>query len=356
MRGSSLIGVSVWDSHNRWFTVHGTQYLVVRDCIGYRSVGHGYFLEDGTEVYNIFDRNLAVQALGGEPLPKQVLPYDRNLGSGFWWANSLNTFTRNCAVECDEDGYRFETVETPEFDPRLQILQPDGSLKTVDIRTLPFVRFDGNEAHCQRLFAINLGGFSQSRFNTPDGDVEGVGPDPQHPFVLRNTNIWDTHWAFHCGSPCVRIEGMDIHDTFYGIWRCVMHRHEYRNMTFTDVNTPVFFPRAAEESDYTYSTEEYFDLEPVDDLPPVTVVTHLEHLEGRVRVRGVTSDNYDVERVLINGQPARAIADNFAQWEIELPLDRLDAGEISAHAIDREGNVEQMPHTIAPVRRLLTRR
>ena len=63
MRGSSVIGASIWDSGNRWLTIHGTNYLVVRDCVGYRSIGHGFFLEDGTEVYNVLDRNLAVQAL-----------------------------------------------------------------------------------------------------------------------------------------------------------------------------------------------------------------------------------------------------------------------------------------------------
>ena len=66
MRGSSVIGASIWDSDNRWLTIHGTNYLVVRDCVGYQSVGHGFFLEDGTEVYNVLDRNLAVQALRGQ--------------------------------------------------------------------------------------------------------------------------------------------------------------------------------------------------------------------------------------------------------------------------------------------------
>src|SRR5262249_3428263 len=37
MRGSSVIGASIWDSGNRWLTVHGTNYLVVRDCVGYQS-------------------------------------------------------------------------------------------------------------------------------------------------------------------------------------------------------------------------------------------------------------------------------------------------------------------------------
>src|SRR4029077_958072 len=90
MRGSSVIGASIWDSHNRWLTIHGTNYLVVRDCVGYRSVGHGYFLEDGTEVYNVLDRNLAVQSFEGKKQPKQVLLDDPNDGAGFWWANSLN--------------------------------------------------------------------------------------------------------------------------------------------------------------------------------------------------------------------------------------------------------------------------
>ena len=78
MRGSSVVGASFWDSGNRWLTIHGTNYLVVRDCVGYQSVGHGFFLEDGTEVHNTLDHNLAVQAFSGNPLPKQVLPYDNN--------------------------------------------------------------------------------------------------------------------------------------------------------------------------------------------------------------------------------------------------------------------------------------
>lgn len=347
MRGSSLVGLSVWDSHNRWITVHGTQYLVVKDCVGYKSIGHGYFLEDGTEVYNIFDRNLAVQALGGKPLPKQVLPYDLNLGSGFWWANSLNTFTRNVAAECDEDGFRFEVVERKDFSPQLPILQKDGTTKEVDIRTLPFVRFDGNEAHCQRLFAINLGGFAGGRFNKADSDVEGVGPDYQHPFVLRNTKVWDSHWAFHCGAPCVRIEDFDMHDCAYGLWRCVMHRHEHRRLTFSEVNTTVFFPRAAGDSNYSYSLKDYFDLEPKDDLPPVSVIIGIEPLQsGQVLVRGVTSDNYDVKQVLVNDQAVRATEDNFQEWEIVLPVSDSGKLRLTTSAEDMKGNKEMMPHRV----------
>jgi hypothetical protein len=71
MRGSGVVGASVWDSHNRWVTIHGTDHLLVRDCVGYQSRGHGFFLEDATEQWNVLDRNLAVQAFGSVPLPER---------------------------------------------------------------------------------------------------------------------------------------------------------------------------------------------------------------------------------------------------------------------------------------------
>jgi len=142
MRGSGVLGASIWDSHNRWITIHGTDYLLVRDCVGYQSVGHGFFLEDGTEQYNLLDHNLAVQAYRARRLPKQVLPFDSNDGAGFWWANGRNSFTRNVACENDEYGYRFEIAKRSNFDPVLNLRQPDGTREARDVRTVPFLRFE----------------------------------------------------------------------------------------------------------------------------------------------------------------------------------------------------------------------
>ena len=69
------------------------------------------------------------------------------------------------------------------------MLGPDGRRTEVDIRTLPFVRFQGNEAHAQ-IYGMNLG----------EG-VDGVGPDASHPFLVREMRIWDTYWAFRPGAP-----------------------------------------------------------------------------------------------------------------------------------------------------------
>jgi hypothetical protein len=85
-------------------------------------------------------------------------------------------------------------------------------------------------------------------------------------------------------------------------------------------------------------------LDPVDDLPPATVITHVRGGDGKLVVRGTTSDNGTVKRVLVNGKEARALAANFAEWEIILEGTRSAGRKLSAHAEDEAGNVEKRPH------------
>jgi hypothetical protein len=454
MRGSYVLGASIWDSHNRWVTIHGTNHLIVRDCVGYRSIGHGFFFEDGSEVDNVLDRNLAVQARRGKPLPKQVLPFDANDGAGFWWANSRNAFTRNVSSENGLYGYRFEASRDSRFNLTLPIRQPDGSHKNVDIRTLPFIRFEDNEAHSDGIYGFNLG----------EG-VERVGPDARHPFVIRGMKIWEIHYAFRPQSPCVLVEDMHIDRSVYGVYHPNYDRHVYRNLTINGngdepfnrghddisvqygpltvdgltfgavggypysipliqmsdnnptgkavshfrnlkvlradagnrrpvVNTggglhitpetpkgvPVYLHdyygpgrharvAAINARDYGDDGLKYHDekpltghesrvvevhdvefpalLDPVDDYPPVTVITHARRVEkGTVIVRGTTVDNGTVRRVLVNGKEARSVTGNFLEWEAV--LDGVPGGELKleAHAEDAAGNIEQRPHEV----------
>lgn len=340
MRGSSVVGASIWDSDNRWLTIHGTNYLVVRDCVGYQSKGHGFFFEDGTEVYNVLDRNLAVQAFAARPLPKQVLPFDKNDGAGFWWANSRNAFIHNVACECDEYGYFFQAAKVPDFDPVLPVLMPDGSRKPVDIRTLPFIRFEDNEAHCQRRHAFNLGGGVP--FGKPN--VDGVGPDDKHPFLIRNLRVWNVHWAIHPVAPSLLLENLDIHDAEYGVWRPEYNRHAYRGLHFDQVpaNSHYGFGGVAPNQDADYPKP----LQPVDDLPPLTVITHVQRSNGKTVVCGTAADNGRIARVLVNGRLARAVTDNLGEWEVVLEEAASRETRLSAHAEDEAGNVEQMPHVV----------
>ncbi len=452
MRGSSVVGASIWDSANRWLTIHGTNYLVVRDCVGYQSVGHGFFMEDGTEVYNVLDRNLAVQAFRGKKLPKQMLPFDQNEGAGFWWANSRNTFTRNVSCDNDQYGYRFEATQTSELKLTLPVMQPDGQRQMVDIRTLPFVRFEDNESHNEGLYGFNLG----------EG-VNRVGPDAHHPFVVRGMKIWGTHYAFRPESPSLLVDGMKIWQAGYGVYHPNYDNHAYRDLYIGKTNTEPFNRGHDDDSvqygrltvdgltfdgirsgdempliqisddnptglavshfrnvkvldwtgtkhralvnlgggprptpttvkgvpvfihDYfgpdrdakvvstkTYELHDdkldYKDvplltgdesraaevhgvpfpalLHPVDDQPPATVITQISRTkEGKLRVRGVASDDGEIRKVVVNGLPATATAANFAEWEIL--LDNVKGQDnITAHAEDAAGNVEKHPHVI----------
>ena len=198
---------------------------MVRDCVGYKSLRPGFFLEDGTEVFNA--RSQSPPARSYQAPAQQVLGFDPNNGAGYWWANSQNTFTRNIAAECDNYGFRYEATPSSQSKLVFKVQQPDGSKKSVDIRTLPFVRFDDNEIHSSTgLYGLNLG----------EG-VNRVGPDAQHPFIVRNTKIWDLHYGFRPQVPSLRVENMMIHKVAYGVYHPNYDNHEYKNLTIAYTNT-----------------------------------------------------------------------------------------------------------------------
>jgi hypothetical protein len=130
-----------------------------------------------------------------------------------------------------------------------------------------------------------------------------------------------------------------IHDHF-GPGRCAkvltesMLSKSSDGLDYKPGATPVFGKnmRVAEAKDVVFPEL----LTPVDDLPPMTIVTSVN---GRL-VRGSTIDDGAVKRVLVNGREAKSTSPNFLTWEIE-----LDApGPVKAHSEDAAGNVEKLPH------------
>lgn len=358
MRGSSVIGASIWDSHNRWITIHGTDGLVIRDNVGYKSVGHGYFLENGTEINNVIDHNLAALVLPGKPLQEQELPFDLNRGAGFWWANCENSFTRNVAVECAEYGYRFDTRKTEAYDPVRPIRQPDGSLKPQDTRTLPFVRFEGNEAHTMKFFCLNLRGVTR-----PDRGLDLYGqneslareaadamPDPAHPFWIRDFRCWEANWATHLGTTGVFIDGLDVFRSDVAIWRSIMDRSGFRRMTtkdmrVNDIHNPLssgYVPSPGDSERGAFRGMSSFR----DDMPPTTLITSAVRDGNLLLVQGSTCDTSDVRRVTVNGRAARSTRGSFAEWEIALDAPAGTPVEITARSVDVRGHVEPRPHIV----------
>jgi hypothetical protein len=84
-------------------------------------------------------------------------------------------------------------------------------------------------------------------------------------------------------------------------------------------------------------------LDPVDDLPPTTVITYVERTGDEWIVRGSTADNGTVKAVKVNGQAVKTNGGNFAEWEVRI---KANGKQIKAEAEDAAGNVEKNPHTI----------
>ncbi|MEQ2308233.1 Cell surface hyaluronidase [Ameca splendens] len=66
-------GLSIHHSFSRCLTIHATNGLLVKNTVGYDTLGHCFFLEDGIEQRNTFFHNLGLLTQ-----PGTLLPTDRN--------------------------------------------------------------------------------------------------------------------------------------------------------------------------------------------------------------------------------------------------------------------------------------
>lgn len=134
MKGSYVKGVAVWDSGNRFITVHSTQFVTLSDNVGYNAIGHGFFMEMGDEVYVTWERNLGILVKPGELLKTDANP------SVFWIQNPVNTYVDNIAVSSAQGhGFEFRLPGKP-----MDIAPLGGKHSPADLAVL---RFEGNEAH-----------------------------------------------------------------------------------------------------------------------------------------------------------------------------------------------------------------
>nr|XP_033818434.1 cell surface hyaluronidase [Geotrypetes seraphini] len=124
--GTYVEGLAIHHSFSRCVTVHATNGLLVKDTIGYDTLGHCFFLEDGIE-----QRNTLFHNLGLVTKPGTLLPTDRNSTmctairdkvhgsyvpvpatdcmavSTFWIANPNNHMISNAAAGSQDAGIWF---------------------------------------------------------------------------------------------------------------------------------------------------------------------------------------------------------------------------------------------------------
>jgi hypothetical protein len=358
---------------------------------------------------------------------------------------------RNVACENDRYGFKFELRgKSRSFDPEMRLRAPDGELRTVDVRTLPFLRFEGNEAHSDGLYAMNFGDETDKN--------PGVHGDRQHPFVVRDLKVWESHYVVRPNLQYFLLDGLDAFNSVYGVYHPDYDAHVYRNVRLNNVNSEpinrglddtdeqrgsftyenlviencrigrdpliqmsITSPRPGQAGhfknlvvknsksranvvdlgggprnkriengvalyfhDYpspgqttkvvsTANPEMLKDAEyqpvkdftgkdaraaavtgvgfptllnPVDDLPPATMIRSVKRVGTKWLVAGVTQDDGEVASVTVNGQAASVTASTpgVVDWQAEVTVGA--DGVIAAMATDRAGNAEKSGHRL----------
>lgn len=135
--GDYIENSSVDHSFNRCITIHGTHNVLVRDNVTFDTIGHCYFIEDGSETGNTLEDNLGMETLAA-PSGENLLPSDTTPAT-FWITNPDNNLIGNVSAGSEGEGFWFALPEHP--------LALDSSLTNVWPRETPLGTFKDNVAH-----------------------------------------------------------------------------------------------------------------------------------------------------------------------------------------------------------------
>jgi hypothetical protein len=183
--GQFIKNSSIHHSFNRVVTIHGTYSTLVENNFAYDHIGHGIFMEDGSERYNVIRKN--VVCLTKLPTPSEALtPSEKftfqvqnKTPASFWITNPNNTLEDNIAAGNNGTGFWFAMPSSPmglsANDPRFAGMQP---------YKLPLISFKRNTAHsCGTGFDV-FDKLSASHDILPNGAWD----------ITSATYIEDCHW------------------------------------------------------------------------------------------------------------------------------------------------------------------
>ena len=161
----TLVGNAV-DEASKWgITIHNSHYGLIRDNVVYNSRGAAFVTEDGSESFNLFERNFAIRSEGsGEFAPRSgyggATADPGGEGAGFWLRGPNNVLRDNVAANVDVFGYAIAAgalgvVRIPAHkgaDPS----QPDQAAE-IDTTTAALLEFSNNEAYGATQTGVAIG-------------------------------------------------------------------------------------------------------------------------------------------------------------------------------------------------------
>ncbi|XP_019639731.1 PREDICTED: transmembrane protein 2-like [Branchiostoma belcheri] len=217
--------LSIHHCFSRCVTVHGTHGLLVQDTVGYDTLGHCFFLEDGNEQRNVLDHNLGLVTRPGTLLPSdrdenmcrsltgavygdyRPVPGKECKGvSTFWIAHPNNVLTNNSAAGSAEVGiwYIFHNAPTG---------PSAGSLPYKQAERTPLGRFYNNRVHSNARRGLVIDDrvkTTQASARAPQ-EYLSLGAPGQGYFPHQNADLWQPR------EPAM-IEGLIAYKNQAGAW------------------------------------------------------------------------------------------------------------------------------------------
>lgn len=140
MPSSYVSECAIHESFNRATNIHASNYLTIDRNVIYNIMGGAYFLEDGVEIGNVFQYNLAIFVK-----TSSTLLNEDSTPAAFWATNPNNTYVHNSIAGCTHFGWWYRILE-----------HPDGPSYTPNYcpRRIPLGSFFNNSAHSTGRFGM----------------------------------------------------------------------------------------------------------------------------------------------------------------------------------------------------------
>ena len=208
--GNAIDGGST--THNRRWAVaiHNSHYGLVSDNVAYNYAGALFTTEDGSESYNVIERNFAVRGSGTGGRLGQG-----NEGMGFWFRGPNNYVRGNVAADMDSDeveaAYGFKyfmhgqcngCTSLAELDIPTAPGQDPSQYKRVNGNALPILQFENNEVYSAAE------GLTYWWLSSTD-PIPSANPKPS---VFKNLRIWHVYniGIYHYPGARVLFDGLQI--------------------------------------------------------------------------------------------------------------------------------------------------
>jgi cell migration-inducing and hyaluronan-binding protein len=297
-QGDFLERSVIRNSFNRCASLHQTNNASLVSNICFEHFGHGFFLEDGNETGNTFDKNIVFKS-------KRV-PYGRHLlisdvtspspsrwapPASYWISNPDNTFTGNVAAGGEGTGFWFALKDA---DHRLASM-------TTSPRQTAIRRFENNIAHSLR-HGFSIDGGPNGECADGDPTVPGIQDNPRNPGCLASggrlgdVDTEGTNYEPPTLSVLQRIVGYKC--TEYGIWDRALSNVRIDNSIFADnmIHIGLVFSSALTRSALIAKSSNFADAELANTVYPTTLL--------RPTAMVVYDGPFSLEDVHFDGFPA----------------------------------------------------